>query len=139
MSSFDNLYNKIEAAIEDLATLKIVTAVGDVTISENNATVDGKTNKTRSEKYENAKAIITRIDLIDGDMETTIDKVFASDSDAAYSTIYKDHMARINEAQDIVEKNIAVLKTLINAISDILTHKPIPTPQPNTTLPATDH
>ncbi|SCX87717.1 hypothetical protein [Nitrosospira sp. Nsp13] len=141
-TSFQNLYQRIEAAVEDMTTLKIVTAVGNVTISEENKTVDGKVSKSRNESYENAKAIITRIDLIDGDIETTIDAAFTA-SDTSYSTIYRDHMAHIKEAHDIVEKNIGALKLLIDTVRGILSEKPplittpapTPTPTPTPTKP----
>jgi hypothetical protein len=123
-TSFENLFERIESAVEDMTTLKIVTAVGNVTISEENKSGDGKGTKRRTEKYENAKAIITRIDLIDGDFETTIDAAFTTAGDANYSAIYQDHMARINDGHGIVEKNIATLKMLIDTVRVLLAEKP---------------
>lgn len=137
-TSFDKLYQKIENAVKDLTTLKVVTAVGDVTISEkpeidaDGKTVtdaDGKPKHSRTEQYLNAKAIISTIDLVDGDIETIMDGVFAGDN-AAYNKIRDEHMERIKSAHDIVGKNVEVLKELINTIRDILATRSSQPPQP---------
>ncbi|MGI0000773.1 MAG: hypothetical protein ACRD6Q_06080 [Nitrososphaeraceae archaeon] len=130
-NSFENLFKRIESAVDDMTTLKIVTAVGNVTISEEDKSVDDEGTKIRTEKYENAKAIITKIDLIDGDFETTIDVAFTTAEDTSYSTIYQDHMARIKEGHAIVEKNITTLKMLIDTVRVILAEKPVSGPKPD--------
>jgi transcription antitermination factor NusG len=105
--------------------LKVVTAVGDVTITETVKKVDGEDQQTRAEQYLNAKAIVSTIDLVDGDIETIMDGVFASDN-AAYNKIRDEHMLRIKDAHDIVGNNVKVLKELINTIRDILAARPVP-------------
>jgi hypothetical protein len=124
-TSFDKLYKKIENAVKDLTMLKVVTAVGDVTITETVKKVDGEDQQTRAEQYLNAKAIVSTIDLVDGDIETIMDGVFASDN-AAYNKIRDEHMLRIKDAHDIVGNNVKVLKELINTIRDILAARPVP-------------
>lgn len=119
-NSFDELYTKIENAVKDLTSLKVVTAVGDVTISEKTETdATGKQQRSRTEQYLNAKAIISTIDLVDGDIETIMDGVFASDN-AAYAIIRNEHMERIKTAHDIVDKNVETLQKLIKTIREIL-------------------
>ena len=103
-TSFDKLYKKIENAVKDLTVLKVVTAVGDVTITETTRKVDGEDQQSRSEQYLNAKAIVSTIDLVDGDIETIMDVAFASDN-AAYNKIRDEHMLRIKDAHDIVGKD----------------------------------
>jgi hypothetical protein len=124
-TSFDKLYKKIENAVKDLTMLKVVTAVGDVTITQTIKKVDGEDQETRAEQYLNAKAIVSTIDLVDGDIETIMDGVFASDN-AAYNKIRDEHMLRIKDAHDIVGNNVKVLKELINTIRDILATRPVP-------------
>jgi hypothetical protein len=115
---FDELYAKIENAVKDLTTLKVVTAVGDVTISQNSVTENGETHQTRAENYQNAKAILSTIDLIDGDIMTVMDEVFANE--ATYASIRDEHLERIKSAQDIVDKNVQTLLTLVKTVGDIL-------------------
>lgn len=117
-TSFDELYDKIENAVKNLTTLKVVTAVGDVTISQSSVTEDDTTRETRSENYQNAKAILSTIDLIDGDIMTVMDEVFAKDT--IYASIRDDHMERIKSAQQIVNQNVQTLLALVKAVGDIL-------------------
>ncbi len=115
---FDELYDKIENAVKDLTTLKVVTAVGAVTIGQNSVTENGETRETRVESYQNAKAIISTIDLIDGDIMTVMDEVFVNE--ATYASIRDEHLERIKSAQEIVDKNMQTLLTLVKAVGDIL-------------------
>ena len=71
-SSFDELYEKIERAVGDLTTLKVTTAVGDVDVSQTAVEEDGKEQVVRGETYQNAKAILSTIDLIDVDISTVM-------------------------------------------------------------------
>lgn len=117
-NTFNELYAKIEAAVSDLTTLKVVTAVGDVNISQEVVAVGEDKTESRSESYQNAKAILSTIDLIDGDIMTVMDDVFATDEN--YASIREDHLERIKDAQDIVDKNINTLKNLVRTVGDIL-------------------
>ncbi|MDQ3186837.1 MAG: hypothetical protein M3Q16_10375 [Pseudomonadota bacterium] len=117
-TSFDELYDKIENAVKNLTTLKVVTAVGDVTISQSSVTEGDTTRETRSENYQNAKAILSTIDLIDGDIMPVMDEVFAKDT--VYASIRDDHMERIKSAQEIVNQNVQTLLALVKAVGDIL-------------------
>ena len=117
-SSFDVLYEKIENAVSDLTTLKVITAVGDVDVSQTAVDQNGKTAVTRSESYQNTKAILSTIDLIDGDISTIMDEAFVND--AGYASIRDDHLNRIQDAQKIVEKNIKTLLDMVKTVGDIL-------------------
>ena len=117
-NSFDDLYGKIEAAIKDLTTLKVVTAVGDVNVSQEVRVEDGKKTETHAETYQNTKAILSTIDLIDGDIMTVIDEVFINEE--SYKPVRDDHLARINDAQEIVAVNVALLKSLVDTVGEIL-------------------
>jgi hypothetical protein len=117
-SSFDQLYEKIEAAVKDLTTLKVITAVGAVDISRKTTTKNGVTEETRVENYQNAKAVLSTIDLIDGDIMTVMDEVFVTD--AAYAGIREEHLARIQDAQAIVDKNVVTLLSMVETVGKIL-------------------
>jgi hypothetical protein len=117
-SSFDQLYDKIETAVKDLTTLKVVTAVGDVDISRKTVTKNGRSHDVRSENYQNAKAVLSTIDLIDGDIMTVMDEVFVND--AAYAGIREAHLARIQDAQAIVDKNVQTLLSMVQTVGQLL-------------------
>lgn len=117
-SSFDQLYEKIEAAVKDLTTLKVITAVGAVDISRKTTTKNGVTEETRVENYQNAKALLSTIDLIDGDIMTVMDEVFVNDP--AYASIREEHLTRIQDAQAIVDKNVQILLSMVQTVGQIL-------------------
>ena len=67
MASKNALIEKIENGIQNLTTLTITTAVGPVTVDENNNIIPA---------YENAKVMHSEIDLVQGDIRTIYDNVF---------------------------------------------------------------
>jgi len=113
MSGLDKFMARLESAVNDMVKLKVVTAVGNISVEVNSTTKDGITTSTRTETHKDSRAIITDIDLIDGDVMTAIDNVFVTDE--AYASIRIDHLARVNDAQAIVSRNINVLKELATA------------------------
>ena len=129
-SSFDVLYDKIENAVSDLTTLKVITAVGNVDVSQTAVDENGKKQIVRAETYKNAKAILSTIDLIDGDISTVMDEAFVND--AGYAGIRDDHLLRVQDAQAIVDKNLKTLLDMVKTVGDILkeinTQKADPTP-----------
>lgn len=129
-SSFDVLYEKIENAVSDLTTLKVITAVGNVDVSQTAVDENGKKQIVRAETYKNAKAILSTIDLIDGDISTVMDEAFVND--AGYAGIRDDHLLRVLDAQAIVDKNLKTLLDMVKTVGDILkeinTQKADPTP-----------
>lgn len=117
-SSFDVLYDKIENAVSDLTTLKVITAVGDVDVSQTAVDQNGKKQVVRAETYQNAKAILSTIDLVDGDISTVMDEAFVTDE--GYVGIRDDHLHRVQDAQDIVDKNLKTLLGMVKTVGDIL-------------------
>ena len=113
MSGLDKFMARLENAVNDMVELKVITAVGSISVEITNTTKDGITTSTRTETHKDSRAIITDIDLIDGDIMTAIDNVFVTD--AAYASIRNDHLERVNDAQAIVSRNINVLKELATA------------------------
>lgn len=117
-SSFDVLYDKIENAVSDLTTLKVITAVGNVDVSQTAVDQNGEKQVVRAETYQNAKAILSTIDLIDGDISTVMDEAFVND--AGYGGIRDDHLLRVQDAQAIVDKNLKTLLDMVKTVGDIL-------------------
>ncbi len=110
LSGLDRLMARLESAINDMTDLKVITAVGNISVEVVNTTEDGITTSIRTETQKDSRAIISDIDLIDGDIMTAIDNIFITD--AAYAHIRDEHLARVNDAQAIVSRNINVLKEL---------------------------
>ena len=127
-SSFDVLYDKIENAVSDLTTLKVITAVGNVDVSQTAVDQNGEKRVVRAETYQNAKAILSTIDLIDGDISTVMDEAFVND--AGFVGIRDDHLLRVQDAQAIVDKNLKTLFDMVKTVGDIL--KEINTQKENT-------
>lgn len=115
MSGLARLMARLEGAVNDMVQLKVITAVGTVSVEVTSTTKDGITTTTRTETHKDSRAMITDIDLIDGDIMTAIDNVFVTDG--AYASLRNDHLARVNDAQGIVSRNITVLKELATAAS----------------------
>ena len=113
MSGLDKFMARLESAVNDMVELKVITAVGNISVEVTNTTKDGVTTSIRTETHKDSRAIISDIDLIDGDIMTSIDNVFVTDE--AYASIRTDHLARVNDAQAIVSRNINVLKELATA------------------------
>ncbi len=110
LSGLDKFMARLESAVNDMVELKVITAVGNISVEVINTTEDGITTSTRTETHKDSRAIISDIDLIDGDIMTAIDNVFITDD--AYADIRNEHLARVNDAQAIVSRNINVLKEL---------------------------
>ena len=127
-SSFDVLYDKIENAVSDLTTLKVITAVGNVDVSQTAVDQNGEKRVVRAETYQNAKAILSTIDLIDGDISTVMDEAFVND--AGFVGLRDDHLLRVQDAQAIVDKNLKTLLDMVKTVGDIL--KEINTQKENT-------
>ncbi len=113
MSGLEKFMARLESAVNDMVELKVITAVGSISVDVTTTTKDGITTSTRTETHKDSRAIITDIDLIDGDIMTSIDNVFVTDE--AYASIRTDHLERVNDAQAIVSRNINVLKELATA------------------------
>lgn len=106
--SLDDLMNEIKNALKELITLRILTAVGPIQL-------DSKGNpKVACDN--NTKLILTEINLLQGDITTKLSPEFVT---GEYQSLRDFHMSRVNEAQDIVQKNIAAIKSMVELITKI--------------------
>lgn len=109
--TLSNLKNKIMNSIENLVSLEIITAVGQVNVKSDD-TVDKKLNVDCGP---NTKAIFTKIDMLQGDISTVYDEEFVSGD---YQALKQFHALREKEGHEIVRQNIENLKSLLKMIRD---------------------
>lgn len=98
---------KLQDIVTNLTNLTTVTAVGNVTVSG-----DIKKPTITIPAQEQQKAIVTNVNLIDGDISTVMHPAFAEGSMPAISELHKEMQLRGSE---IVERNVKLLKELINS------------------------
>ncbi|MDM8515985.1 hypothetical protein QUF76_07285 [Desulfobacterales bacterium HSG16] len=110
-----DLKDKIVKSIENLVTLEIVTAVGHVRFDDE----DGKegTNLPDLDYSKDHKVILTKIDLLQGDIKTIYDEEFVN---GEYENLKAYHAAREKEGYGIIEKNVAALEKLLNLVKNNL-------------------
>ena len=97
--------DKIIEHVENLSTLEIRTVVGNFTWDEDErriAYID-----------EEAKVIITQINLVDGDITTAFSEEFL---EPPYDKIREFHAEREKPGHEIIEANIRALKEFIDLI-----------------------
>ena len=118
----DNLLEKIKEKIDNLVTLEIVTVVGDVAP----ALAEGKKSEKPVIGYsKNPKVILTRVNLIQGDITTVFHEEFVT---GKYQDLRNFHAAREKEGYEMVKANIAALEKLWEFAKSI-----IPTSTPTST------
>lgn len=104
-SLLDRILNKIE----DLATLEIVTAVG--TFSQDQAT--GRYN---ADLANSPASILTKIELIEGDIVTVFHQETLKGDFEALREIHKEREA---QGMQIVKDRVAAVKELVQLIVDL--------------------
>lgn len=109
-STGKELMKKIESSLQNLTTLEIVTAVGEVSYD-----AQDQTYKPADEGY--VDAIFTKIDLVQGDIKTVYDPKFIS---GEYQNLLEVHKNREAQGHQIVEANIAALKKLFDLAKEFL-------------------
>lgn len=94
------LMKKIWDAVDNLVTLRIVTAVGQPGLDKGKPEVD----------LSKAKVISTKISLLDGDITTIFDPEFVT---GTYQCLREFHAAREKEGYQIVRNNFDAVKGLL--------------------------
>ena len=111
-----NLKDRILESIENLATLEIITAVGHVKMS---AEPDSTKSPSPDLDYDkNPKIILTKIDLLQGDIKTVYHEEFVT---GVYQNLKNYHAAREKEGYAIVKQNMDALERLLKLVNDYLT------------------
>ncbi len=106
------LKDRIKDALNNLVTLEIITTVGGIKKEDNKFVPDFD--------FATAKVMLTRINLLQGDITTTINEAFVS---GPLAPLRDFHEAKVKEGYGIVQKNLEALKSLAElAGSDIFKH-----------------
>ena len=107
MSKIDEILQKIENGIQDITQLKIQTVMGKLEIDD--------TKQIDFIPGQEIEGIISKIDLIDGDITTQITEKFYQ----KYPELVQFHQSREAKGHEIIEGNILALGTIVNALKDM--------------------
>ena len=107
-SKLDALIKKIKNALENLITLEIITAVGQVDFNaENGPDLDfGK----------DPKVILSKINLLQGDIKTVYDPEFITGN---YGELKDFHKTREEMGHQMIKDNLDALMRLFNLAKDL--------------------
>lgn len=111
--SMKELKTRIRDAIENLVTLEIVTAVGQV----RGGSGEGEGGGRRAPDLDygaDPKVILTKIDLLQGDVKTVFNEEFVTGN---YQALREFHARREEEGFEIIQKNIAAIERLLNLVN----------------------
>lgn len=107
MSKLDEILQKVENGIQDMTRLKIQTIMGNLEIDDNR-NIDFVPGQ-------DIQGMISKIDLIDGDITTQITEKFYE----KYPELVQFHQSREAKGNEIIEGNILALGTLVSTIKEM--------------------
>lgn len=107
MSKIDDILQKIEDGISDVTQLKIQTVMGKLEIDN--------TNKIDFVPGQEINGMISKIDLIDGDITTQITEKFYE----KYPELVQFHQSREAKGHEIIEGNMAALSAIVNTLREM--------------------
>lgn len=99
-------FKTIQNALDKLVVLDIRTVVGEFQYD-----ADGKLQPA-----DGAKQLISRINLLDGDITTAFSNEFLTEP---LSTVREFHSAREKQGQEIIQGNIKALQEMVKLIADL--------------------
>ena len=115
-NALNTLITKIKNAMENLITLEIVTAVGDVRFQPKSDAEKDKIIAAIDYTTE-PKAILTKIDLVQGDIKTVFHEDFVTGN---YTELKEFHATREAQGHDIVKQNQAALDALFQLAKKLI-------------------
>ena len=107
MSKLDEILQKVENGIQDMTQLKIQTIMGNLEIDDNR-NIDFVPGQE-------IQGMISKIDLIDGDITTQITEKFYE----KYPELVQFHQSREAKGNEIIEGNILALGTLVGTLKEM--------------------
>ena len=107
-----SVMDAIRKHAQDLTSLKITTAVGNISYVDKGDEGFVVAIPAGAE----TRCMRSKIDLLDGDIETLIDEKFSSDEN---KHLMDFHLEREKQGQAIIKGNIEALKALVGLIRDI--------------------
>ncbi len=108
----DNFLSNIVQKIENITTLEIQTIVSEMEVKET-GTGDKKEITVVPKAGTSAEGMISRIKLVEGDIKTYISAQFAG---GEYQTLREFHMLKESQGQEIIRKNIEVIKNIATTL-----------------------
>lgn len=109
------LLDTIKNALENLVTLEIVTAVGQIKFQASEQPSNPSERLPDIDFSKDPKVMLTKINLLQGDIRTVLDPAFVTGD---YQSLRDFHLAREKEGHDIIQKNLAALKELYNTVKE---------------------
>jgi hypothetical protein len=107
-----SIADAIKSAVKDLTQLEVVTMVGPVSVKANDT---GKIVADIAPDTE-TKAMVTRIDLIDGDIRNLVDPVFVTGD---LQSVRDFHNEQVKKGNDIIVRNIEAVADLAKKIETL--------------------
>lgn len=106
-------------AVENLATLRIMTLVGDVKVTTE--MTDGKSDKLDFKvDIKGAPAIVSTIDLVQGDVSTAIDDTLMTPEHVELRAM---HEQKVKDANQIIKENLARIGEMVTTFRDVMAKK----------------
>jgi hypothetical protein len=108
--SFNDIVDIMKTAIADVVELEIETSVFDASSSFR--------DESQTAKPENR--LLTRINLIDGDIKNEVGSKFIGDG--PYAELREFHLSQVKESREIIQKNIESIQKLYEILMAMLKH-----------------
>lgn len=107
----DSFLSSIMTKVNNVLTLEIKTIVCELDISVNS---NDNTVKVQPKPGNEAEGIVTRIKLMEGDIDSVMTKEFAG---GQYKSLREFHQLKETQAQEIVRKNFELVQSIVTTIS----------------------
>ena len=114
MAGLEKIIAKLEKVAENIVNLQVITAVGDFEIVDQN----GLRTVVQTKNGGSNAAMMTQINLVEGDISSRIDRYF---EDPANKASRDYHESQVTNAQAIVKSNIEAVEALVKLMTDTLT------------------
>lgn len=111
-SELNAFLQKLVLGVQQLTTLEIQTVVCDLSLD-----FDSTSKKLTIRPADNppkVDGIVSRIRLVEGDIDCLMSSGFAEGN---YKSLREYHQLKESQAQDIVRKNMEVIKTVVTSLS----------------------
>ena len=105
----NNIAEALQMALSEAIELKIVTWVSDSDVPNSQSTIEDAAPSS---------IMRTRINIVDGDIETEIGSKFLSDG--PYAELKDFHMQQVGEGRTIIRQNLESLKDLFGILINVV-------------------
>jgi hypothetical protein len=113
MNDKNSFLNEAIAALSNLTRLEVNTLVGNYTFNTSGKDSDGNPNNTTIKNDGTGERMCSQINLITGDITTAMTDKFVDE----YKELREYHLIRESQGHEIIRRNIAVLKEILDALN----------------------